>query len=153
MERRSAAFSSRPREPPLPIRICTRMPEPTFLVIDHNAESRFLLVKTLKRKFANARVLESDEAEHALRLVHANRVDAVVTHRTFEVDGLELVHRLRAAAPELPIVMVSGIDREPSATQAGASAFLLYDEWLRVGTVVTQLLNAPLGQKASPEVA
>jgi len=96
-------------------------------------------------------VLEADEAEQALALVRSRALDAVVTHRTFDVDGFELVRRLRAAAADLPIVMVSGLDREPGATQSGANAFLLYDEWLRIGTVVNGLLEAPLRSTAAPE--
>ena len=58
--------------------------------------------------------------------------------------------------------MVSGIDRAAEAVAAGANLFLNYDEWLRIGTVVAELLagaqaeivtgdSAParLGQKRS----
>lgn len=40
----------------------------------------------------------------------------------------------------VPIVMVSGIDRTQPALAAGADRFLLYDEWLRIGTMVQELL-------------
>jgi hypothetical protein len=39
-------------------------------------------------------------------------------------------------------VMVSGMDREEAALAAGADVFLHYDEWLRIGSVVEQLLAA-----------
>jgi hypothetical protein len=38
-------------------------------------------------------------------------------------------------------VMVSGIDRTDAALRAGATCFLNYDEWLRVGSLVTDLLG------------
>ena len=109
---------------------------PTFVVIDFHPESRFLLVKTLQRKFPNATIYESDDAEKAIELVRAVNLAAVITHRTFEVEGVELVRMLRNADPKVPIVMVSGIDREAAALAAGANTFLHYDEWLRVGSVV-----------------
>lgn len=115
--------------------------ERTFLVIDYNVESRFLLVKTLRRKFPAATILEADDADHALNLVRSAAIDAIVTHRTFEVEGVELVSQLRAAAPGAMIVMVSGIERTDAAIAAGATTFLLYDEWLRIGSVVEQHLT------------
>jgi DNA-binding NarL/FixJ family response regulator len=113
---------------------------PTFLVIDHNAESRFLLVKTLRRKFPAGHIFESDDAQHALDLLDTYAVSVVITHRTFDYQGFELVELLRRAAPTLSIVMVSGFDREAGALAAGANRFLNYDEWLRIGTVVEELL-------------
>jgi cobyrinic acid a,c-diamide synthase len=53
-------------------------------------------------------------------------------------DGL--VRILRAIDANVPIVMVSGIDRRQTALAAGAYAFLHYDEGLRIGTVVIELL-------------
>jgi hypothetical protein len=38
---------------------------------------------------------------------------------------------------------VSGFDRSQVALAAGATAFLNYDEWLRIGTVVSDLLAPP----------
>jgi hypothetical protein len=66
------------------------------------------------------------------------------------VAGVEVVRGLRVANPTVPIVMVSGIDRRAAATEAGANAFLLYDEWLRIGTVVAELLGAPTDDTSSP---
>jgi DNA-binding NtrC family response regulator len=111
-------------------------PLPKFLVVDFHAESRFLLVKTLLRKFPGAAIFEEDDAERALELVRTRRFSAIITHRTFEVSGLDLVRMFREAAPELPIIMVSGIDRGQAALAAGATNFLPYDEWLRIGSVV-----------------
>jgi hypothetical protein len=38
--------------------------------------------------------------------------------------------------------MVSGIDRSEAALAAGANAFLPYDEWLRIGTVVEHYMRS-----------
>jgi CheY-like chemotaxis protein len=119
------------------------MQQVTFLVVDFHAESRYLLVKTLLRKFPNAIIHEVDDAEEAVGRVRGGEITAVITHRTFDVEGLALVREFRAADPVIPIVMVSGIDREEAALAAGANRFLHYDQWLRLGTVIESVLSNP----------
>jgi CheY-like chemotaxis protein len=104
---------------------------PKFLVIDDHDDHRFLLVKTLLRKFPHAAVQECQNGETALELARTEAYAAIV----------DLVRRLRELEPNVPIVMVSGIDRTSAALAAGATRFLHYDEWLRIGTVVTELLK------------
>lgn len=50
---------------------------------------------------------------------------------------------IRALDSNIPIVAVSGLDRAQLAWPQGATAFLLYDEWLRVGSVVADALASP----------
>lgn len=116
---------------------------PTFVVVDYHAESRYLLVKTLRRKFPAAVVHESEDAEKAIELARAINLTAAIAHRTFEMEGVELVRRLRDADPDLPVIMVSGIDRSEAARSAGANAFLHYDQWLLIGNVVEAHLRKP----------
>lgn len=125
-----------------------------FLVIDDNADSRFLLVKTLLRKFPQATIQECQDADAAVAMSRISPPDAIITHRATEVDGITLVLLLRRVNPTVPIIMVSGIDRTHEALSAGANRFLNYDEWLRIGTVVAETLapgasapveNAPPG--------
>lgn len=114
-----------------------------FLIVDDNADSRFLLAKTLQRKFPSAIILESQTSDGAVALLSSERPDLVLAHRTFENDGTTLIRLLRVIHPDVPIVMVSGIDRRQTAAAAGATAFLHYDEWLRIGTVVAEVLDRP----------
>lgn len=114
---------------------------PNFVVIDFHAESRYLLVKTLRRKFPEAQIHEMDDADKAIAIARTEHLAAVITHRTFDVEGVELVRRLRDADPAVPIIMVSGMDREEAALAAGANCFLPYDQWLRIGSVVEAHLN------------
>ena len=113
-----------------------------FLIVDDNPDSRFLLVKTLLRKFPQAVLQETQDGPSSITLVRSATLDAVVVHRAAEIDGLTLVRLLRDANPNVPIVMVSGIDRSKTAIEAGATTFLNYDAWLRIGTVVAQLITA-----------
>lgn len=47
--------------------------------------------------------------------------------------------------------MISGIDRTKNALEAGATRFHNYDEWLRIGTVVGEMLApAPAVDTPSP---
>ena len=113
-----------------------------FLIVDDNPDSRFLLVKTLLRKFPQAVLEETQDGESAVALARSEALDAIVVHRAAEVDGLTLVKQLRQTSPAVPIVMVSGLDRTESAIEAGATTFLSYDAWLRIGTVVAELVSA-----------
>ncbi len=113
---------------------------PRFLIVDDNADSRFLLVKTLLRKFPQAVLQETQQGEDAIRMLRDGNLDAVVVHRASDVDGLTLIRSLRQTNATLPIVMVSGIDRTLTAIEAGATTFLNYDAWLRIGTVVSELI-------------
>jgi hypothetical protein len=74
-------------------------------------------------------------------LARAERLDAMIVHRAEEVDGLTLIRLLREVNATIPIVMVSGIDRAKEAAAAGATCFLSYEAWLRIGTVVAELLS------------
>lgn len=126
------------------------MPErPHFLVIDDNSDSRFLLVKTLLRKFPAAVIKEGQSAESATAAVRSQSFDALIVHRSTEMAGVALVAELRSISPQMPIVMVSSIDRRAAAAAAGANAFLLYDEWLRIGTVVSALIERQ-GENTTP---
>lgn len=113
----------------------------SFLVVDDNADSRFLLVKTMLRKFPDAEILECQESVDAVRLARSEALSAIVAHRAADLDGISLIRELRAANSEVIILMVSGLDRTQKALQAGATCFLNYDEWLCVGSLVTDLLS------------
>lgn len=112
-----------------------------FLVVDHHHDSRFLLVKSLQRKFPSAQILEAEDGETAIALAARRNPAVIVTHRTREYFGTELVTKFREANADVPIVMVSGIERTLPALAAGADRFMLYDEWLRIGTIVHDLLT------------
>ncbi len=110
-----------------------------FLVIDDNVDNRFLLTRTIQRKYAHATVQECGDLATAIAIVAGEKIDAVVSHRAGEIDGLDLVRELRLVDSTVPIVMVSGFDRTRAALAAGATRFLNYDEWLRLGTLIDEI--------------
>lgn len=126
------------------------MVAPEILVIDDNRDSRFLLTKTLLRKFPDAILHECESSADALTKIRTRPLAAVVSHRTGDTPGLDLLLELRALNPTVPIVMVSGTNREAAALAAGADRFFLYDEWLRIGTVVDELVAAKTAKSAVP---
>ena len=121
-----------------------------FLIVDDNSDSRFLLVKTLLRKFPQAILQETQDGASSVALARSETLDAVVVHRAAEMDGLTLIRLLREVNPTVPIVMVSGLDRTKSAAEAGATTFLNYDAWLRIGSVVAELVSARSASQAPP---
>lgn len=112
-----------------------------FLVVDDVPDSRFLLVKTLLRKFPQALVQECEDSDVAVAAAGNAKLDVIIAHRSRDVDGITLTRMLRQTNTAVPILMVSGIDRRAAAADAGANEFLNYDEWLRIGTVVANLLT------------
>lgn len=124
-----------------------------FLIVDDVTDSRALLVRTLLRKFPGAEIKECQESATAVIACGAEKFDIIIAHRSVDLDGITLVRVLRKIAPAIPIVMISGIDRTQQALQAGATAFHHYDEWLRIGTVVAQILEPNLAGTANPFVA
>lgn len=112
-----------------------------FLIVDDNADARSLLTRTLLRKFPQSLATECGDATTAILSAQNERLDAVIVHRAGDTPGLELIQLLRKAAPGLLVIYVSGIDRTAEARAAGADAFLNYDAWLGLGTLVAQLLQ------------
>lgn len=121
---------------------------PEFLLVDDHADNRFLLAKTLIRKFPNALVQECQDSQPALVAARRASLTAAIVHRAADVDGLELLDLLRKARPTLPILFVSGADVRSKAFEVGATAFLNYDAWLRVGAIVDEMLRA--GKSSAP---
>jgi CheY-like chemotaxis protein len=112
-----------------------------FLLIDDNPDNRFLVSKTLLRKFPHAALVECAAPDTALALLQEEVFDIVLAHRTHELAGLELIRELRRACGA-PIVAISGVDRRAAALEAGAARFHLLDEWLLIGNTVQELLAA-----------
>jgi CheY-like chemotaxis protein len=113
-----------------------------FLLVDDNSDSRFLLAKTIQRKFPGGVIVECETSASAVTFISEERPSIVVAHRGRDCDGATLIRTLRQYNQRVPIVMVSGIDREAAAKNAGATRFLHYDQWLRIGTVVSELLSS-----------
>ena len=113
-----------------------------FLVVDDNPDNRFLVSKTLLRKFPNAAVVECQTLETATTFLKQVKVDLVVAHRTPELGDRALIRELRSVHPTVPIIAISSIDRRAEVLAAGANRFHLSDEWLLIGNTAVELLQS-----------
>ena len=115
----------------------------TFLVIDSFEEMRLLVVRTLRRVFPNAVIREAHDFEDAIILTSSNTYDAIVVHRAIGADAKTIIQAIRRDHSMVPIIAVSSMDRTNEVLSAGATAFLNFEEWLRVGTLVAELIARP----------
>jgi DNA-binding response OmpR family regulator len=113
-----------------------------ILVIDHNPDSGELFVRSLRRKFPNATLLQTVEAAESVKTAESIALDAIVLHRAYDADAETLVKLLRAANNIAPIIVLSGADRSEKVLAAGATGFLNADQWLMLGTVVANAIAA-----------
>lgn len=78
---------------------------------------------------AGYRVFTADGVRHALQVVEAEELDAVITDlRMPGEDGVSLLRELRRRQPELPVLMMTGMPDVHSAIDAvnlGADAYLV----------------------------
>ena len=101
--------------------------EGTILLVDDEEYVRESLAEVLRRRGFDVRGAAA--TEEALVRHELEGIDAVVTDlRMPGADGLELLRRLTAAAPELPVIVLTGHGTVASAVecmQAGAVEYLV----------------------------
>ena len=84
----------------------------TVLVVDDSPELRVVLTRTLER--AGFRVIEAGDGEEALTVVQENAggIDVVLADVVMpRMGGRELIWRLNEMAPDLPVILLSGVLR------------------------------------------
>ena len=100
-------------------------PRIRVLVVDDEPSVLLETAASLKRQYD---VLTASRAEDAERMVGEQRVDLVLTDlRLPGKDGIALLTALKAARPELPVVLMSGhgsIEEAVKAIQLGAIDFV-----------------------------
>lgn len=82
---------------------------PTILVVEDDHAIRYLLTQVLEG--SGYVVIACEDGAHGLTAASAeiDRIDAVITDsRMPGMDGVELVARIRALRPAMPILVVSG---------------------------------------------
>jgi DNA-binding NarL/FixJ family response regulator len=120
---------------------CQLQPDVLFLMVEQIPRGESLLTQTLARKFPRAAIHYSADPAECLKIGAELPLDAIIVHRAIGITSEEMVRKLRQAMPATPIIMVSVSDRKDSALSAGATQFLLYDEWLMLGQVVSTVLK------------
>lgn len=98
---------------------------PTLLIVDDDADNRFLLTHAITKSVKECSVVACGSAAEALALVKTRRIDAIVTdHHLGEHAAADFIGQVRRRGVACPIVMVTSssdprIERE--AYQAGAT--------------------------------
>lgn len=110
-----------------------------ILVVDDDDHSRFLLTKTLLRRFPQLVMLECIQCSSAVTTATFEQLDLVVVHRAEDMGGLEVVRALRRVVPALPLLLISAID-QADAIAAGATRSLGAGERLQVALVASAIL-------------
>jgi len=95
-----------------------------ILVADDEPGIRDIIHLSLSR--INIAVDQAESGAHALQLLKTHRPSLVIADlRLPDMDGAELVHKIRLDAPSLPIVLVSASpDLEHMAAHLQVNAFL-----------------------------
>ncbi len=90
----------------------------TVLLVDDNDDVRATTAAYLRE--CGLPVLEAGDAAHALRLLEANTVEAVLSDIVMpgEMDGMGLADAIRAARPGLPVLLVSGFSERAAVAHA-----------------------------------
>lgn len=98
-----------------------------ILIVDDEQEVRISLYEALKRQGHEVSVAENGAM--ALDLLVRAAVDLVITDiRMPELDGLELLKRLKTTSPDLPVVIITGhatVESAVSAMKQGAFDYML----------------------------
>jgi CheY-like chemotaxis protein len=114
------------------------------LVVDDDAEKRFLITHHLSRAFAGEQItlIECVSGASAIAHLERNPVHALVTDNSMSpVNGLELIQWVRERDQSLPVVMVTGNPEiERVAVKAGASVVLSSQRFREVGPALKRLL-------------
>jgi len=130
-----------PAEPPAtsaPVRV---------LVVDDNDDVRRLLTIQLETGGACAVVGDAADGRHAVELAKELQPDVVVLDLAMPVmDGLEALPLIKAAVPDVKVIVLSGFDEGPMrdrALQAGASKYV--EKGVRMGLAghIDELVGRP----------
>lgn len=115
-----------------------------ILVVDDDADSRFLARRNLMQTFQRVRVDEVENGPEAIKYIpEVAPFDVIITdYRMPHMDGLTLTRKLREAGQKMPIVLrVALDDLEPAAKAAGVSYVLPWYRWRELGAIVERLLS------------
>jgi CheY-like chemotaxis protein len=95
------------------------------VVVDDQLDSREMLAALFERTGAN--VFRCETAEDALATLRARDIELMVADLAMpDVDGYELIRRVRVSHPELPAVAVSACARSEDRGRALTSGYSAY---------------------------
>lgn len=132
-----------------------------ILIVEDDNELREALCDTLE--LAGFDFLAAEDAERALALLQENQVDMVVSDVNMPgMDGHELLEKIRAGYPALPVMLITAfgqVNKAVEAIKAGAVDYLMkpFDSdalisavrRFAVGETTSQEVEQPIAEEAS----
>src|SRR5438128_63706 len=89
------------------------------LLVDDNPEDRVLVIRELRRDFANLQINQVTDAKHFARALESGKGDLVITdYRLRWSDGLAVLRAIKGCWPECPVIMFTGTGSEEVAVEA-----------------------------------
>lgn len=99
------------------------------LVVDDEESVRTLISTTLSASHGSLEIDAAADGQTALQMLRAQEFGLLIADlKMSPMDGLTLIREARAHAPDLPVVIVTGLPSEESAIEAiniGVSGYLL----------------------------
>jgi two-component system nitrogen regulation response regulator GlnG len=90
---------------------------PTILIVDDDPEARTLLAELLEAE--GATVVQAEDGEVALKGLARTAPTVVLLDIGLPgLNGIEILRRIKASRPELPVIMVTGTDDVRTAVEA-----------------------------------
>src|SRR5436305_4056899 len=88
------------------------------LIVEDDSGTAALQKRAVER--AGHQVVTAVTAEQGLEAIHSHSFDIVLldNHLPGPMSGLDFLTRLKTLAPELPVIMVSGLEAEGAVIQA-----------------------------------
>ena len=125
---------------------------PVALIVDDSAVERRILAGLL-RKETNWRIEEATDGRDAFEQISRRPPDVVVTDLQMpEMNGLELVQKVRQEAPLVPVVLVTGQGSEEiavEALEAGAASYVPKSELTKQLVDTLESVMAAAGERQS----
>jgi two-component system, NarL family, response regulator NreC len=107
-------------------------PKARILIVDDHAIVRHGMVQLANQQLDVEVCHEADSADAALAVLQQHELDLVIVDASLAgVSGLELVARIKAAQPKLPVLLLALLDDSLSlerALRAGANGYVLKQE-------------------------
>jgi PAS domain S-box-containing protein len=115
-----------------------------ILVADDHSDDRLLAIRELRRVFPDADCVEIDSAE-AFETALTGSFDLVVSDYSMGwMNGLEVLRAVKAHAPDLPVIMLTGTGGEEIAVEAmhaGVDDYLLKRDLKRLAFAAQRALE------------
>jgi two-component system response regulator EvgA len=100
----------------------------TVLIVDDHPALRLVLKTQLSQMLGVSSILEADNGQSAIDVVRQCKPDLVILDLDIpKINGLEVIPRLKAIAPDIRVLVISGQDPltfAPRAMQVGARGYV-----------------------------